>query len=69
MTLKPCPFCGNTKAAVMTFGQINGIDPEDDPDSAESFAVCCNVHDKGCGATGGFASDEEEAQQFWEQRT
>lgn len=51
--LKPCPFCGWTPR-LTTAAEIDYMD-EGDPDyrdASETYAVCCEFNNGGCGATG-----------------
>ena len=72
MILKPCPFCGeDTSVFCMSAAQIEMLD-EDDPNydnAVFEFAVCCDFHLGGCGATSGYRDTAEEAVEAWNRRT
>ena len=59
-----CPFCGETVARVVTYSELTYNEIDDD----NSYCVCCNYLDGGCGACGGFHDSEEEAIRAWNQR-
>ena len=54
--LKPCPFCGNEKIAILT-------DSEN-----PYFLACCSAYVNGCGATGGEGRTVQEAADKWNKR-
>ena len=62
--LKPCPFCGKKDIAVYSDAEINESDNE-----PKCYAVCCDVNNGGCGATGGYKKTREEAAENWNKRT
>jgi hypothetical protein len=61
---RPCPFCGSVEAPALGSARDHG----DDDDEDDYFAVCCSVHEGGCGATGGYAPNEHEAVANWNRR-
>lgn len=67
--LKPCPFCGNEKIAILTDNEVNGLD-EFDSNYSENpyFLACCSAYVNGCGATGGEGRTEQEAANKWNRR-
>lgn len=70
MTLKPCPFCGNTKIVVLDANSISEFCEGDDQwEENPSFAVVCDFNDGGCGATGGYRLNEEGAAGAWNRRS
>jgi hypothetical protein len=57
--LKPCPFCGNTKALqIMSTSEVREETCEWDMGHEESHTVICSVHHGGCGATCGYVMDD-----------
>lgn len=62
----PCPHCGSTIApSVTTDRQMWATIPELHP---LQYTVCCDFHDTGCGATGGYGPTPERAIEKWNQR-
>ena len=73
--LKPCPFCGKLNTLKLTTAEELANEGEDDPlpwQHSESWAVICDgskpLGPGGCGATGGFASTQDEAVSVWNRR-
>lgn len=62
--LKPCPFCGNEHLKV---GTEKDFDP-DMPYPSTYVAVCCCIHQGGCGAVSGFKPIMQEAVELWNMR-
>ena len=58
--LKPCPFCGNDSPTLI---QRHGKDGWRD-----WFYVLCDYVDCGCGATGQWNHDKDEAVEAWNRR-
>ena len=61
--LKPCPFCGKHTAVILkepTYGEerINGY----------QYQVVCDVHEEGCGGSGGYYDTIKEAKEAWNRR-
>lgn len=65
--VKACPFCKDEKAPrVLTAEELS---PRGDPEeNSNNFVVCCDVHENGCGGTGGFAQTSEQAIKQWNRR-
>lgn len=61
--LTPCPFCGNKKIFILEEGDNSGI-----YENIPNYAVCCDFHRGGCGATSGYRRTEEEAIEAWNRR-
>ena len=59
--LKPCPFCGNKEPILMRRAGTNGW--------RAWFYVLCDWNDGGCGASGQWNHDKEEAVDAWNTRT
>lgn len=69
--LESCPFCGeDCQGFVGWDGDKDVFDEEDllDEDLIESWAICCKVHQGGCGACSGYADTKEEAVDKWNMR-
>lgn len=62
MSLPACPFCGRMNTVRLSEST------EDDEDLEPSYAVVCDFTMGGCGASGGYAQDEDEAIAAWSQR-
>lgn len=70
MTLKPCPFCGNTKIVVADSNDISKFRPDDDQwEENPPFAGICDFNNGGCGASGGYRLNEEDAADVWNRRS
>ena len=61
--LKPCPFCGNEKLVILEESTDSEI-----YENIINYAVCCDFHRGGCGATSGYRISEEEAIEAWNKR-
>lgn len=71
MKLKPCPFCGEDMSVFCYSAAQIGMLDEDDPNydnAVFEFAVCCDFHLGGCGATSGYRDTAEEAVEAWNRR-
>ncbi len=66
--LKPCPFCGQDTAVVVTHDEIRSLPNTDDYEDA-NFAVCCNSLEGGCGATSGYNLTRKLARKAWNKRS
>lgn len=68
--LDKCPHCGKRVAEIVSDLELGSCDSyEGDPHYCpESFTVVCNVHEGGCGATGGYAETKEGAARKWNKR-
>ena len=68
--LKPCPFCGNIHLCYLK--NINGCDvvsiPYTGNELEDTVAVCCDIHDGGCGATSGYYHSCDKAAEKWNKR-
>jgi hypothetical protein len=66
--LKLCPFCGSRTAPELAdsndLEQLEGDDTLPNP----YFAVVCDVHAGGCGATGGYGATAKRAVSKWNKR-
>ena len=70
MTLKPCPFCGNTKIVVADSNSIGEFHPDHDQwEEDPPFAGICNFNEGGCGASGGYRPSKYPAADAWNQRS
>jgi Lar family restriction alleviation protein len=60
--IKPCPFCGSTKALRLSIMNTSGY-----------CAVYCDANTSrglnGCGAHGGYKPDEQKAIAYWNTRS
>lgn len=73
---KPCPFCEENHQVVGVDGFEYGFlgETRDDFDEvremigADDWAVVCDVHDGGCGATCGYSNSREGAIEKWNTR-
>lgn len=63
--LKECPFCGNKYIKVDTDYVIENLD---EGEGSGFYAVCCSVNANGCGSTGGYKENKEDAIKNWNQR-
>lgn len=63
MKLKPCPFCGETYARVMTAEEYF-----EEPTRGHQSIVVCDYLQGGCGAATGFHQYEQEAIESWNKR-
>lgn len=68
--LKPCPHCGSVTAPEIS----NCVDLEtcgrfEECAGETSLCVVCSVHNGGCGASGGFAANEDGAISKWNARS
>ena len=61
--LTPCPFCGNEKLVILEESTDSEI-----YENIINYAVCCDFHRGGCGATSGYRISEEEAIEAWNKR-
>lgn len=59
--LKACPFCEMEVARVAKEHELKS-------NNGRSVCVVCDVHEGGCGATGGYSLDEAEAIEKWNRR-
>ena len=64
--LKPCPFCGKSLAVLGTAAEI---DLDDEEGAENQWAVVCDYHTGGCGATSGYRSTPEAAVEAWNRRS
>ncbi len=71
MYIKPCPFCGNSKAPrICDENELATCDRKSD---SPYYAVVCAIDEPentpnwetGCGASGGFAPSQQEAILLW----
>lgn len=68
-TVANCPFCGSSTAPdVFTSWEIENAEDRDDEGHPESFSVCCDFHNDGCGAMGGYSLDKGDAIARWNRR-
>lgn len=63
--LKPCPFCGGSFAVLGTAAEI---DMDDEEGADNQWAVVCDYHAGGCGATSGYRNTPEAAVDAWNRR-
>lgn len=61
--LRRCPFCGNENLVVLEESTDSEI-----YENIINYAVCCDFHRGGCGATSGYRISEEEAIEAWNKR-
>lgn len=64
----PCPFCGNSNIVLTVCSDTMCDDKDCAGCRCRTYAVCCNLHDGGCGATSGYRQTPEEAIEAWEMR-
>lgn len=78
--LKPCPFCGSTKApqlsTIWECEMCRNFDLEDCPECYEPngsdgcmHIVVCSVNSGGCGASTGWNINKEKAIEAWNRRS
>ena len=77
-SLRPCPFCGNSRAEVITDVDEFVAEWGDDGWHQEEmlkhlrkrpyYAVCCSVMNDGCGAISGWKVDKTSAIAAWNRR-
>lgn len=68
--LLPCPFCGSSAAPeILLHAEIERREHDEDEGNPDSYAVCCCVHEGGCGAVGGYEVVREKAAGRWNRRT
>ena len=72
-SLKPCPFCGSDKHIQVWDGLEGEMDnnfnfDEDDFNQDKFQTIVCNVNTGGCGASGGYAPDEDAAVAKWNEK-
>ncbi len=63
--IKSCPFCGHNTAPVIVWASEDAPLGSNDTDQVY---VVCNIHEGGCGATGGYKDTEKQAIQNWNRR-
>lgn len=66
---KQCPFCGALDApALLSCDEIQKDEDAEDEGNDPSYAVCCDFHNGGCGATGPYDIDKDFALEAWNRR-
>ncbi len=64
----PCPFCGNINVELTICSDTMCDDKDCAGCRCRTYAVCCNLHAGGCGATSGYRITPGEAVEAWERR-
>ena len=65
--LKPCPFCKNENTILITCCEVNCHKENCEDCGIQTFAICCDFNNGGCGAVGWIQGNKERSNRCLEQ--
>lgn len=66
--LRSCPFCGGHNLRIISCDEDCCDDIDCSGCDTKTFAVCCPIHQEGCGCSSGWKPTKEEAIKAWNNR-